>query len=244
LHPSYVIPLSHLNYKFWIAIIYICFISTPFETIFYYEALKEEDISLVIPILSLAPALTIVFSFFLLREIPTFLGTVGVLCIVLGIYALKIGQAKEGILQPIHHLRNSRGVRLMALVMVSLALGSVFDKLGVTNSNAYFYTLVNYIGVCISLLIIACVKARSHLKDLFIHAKSFFVIGIFVAGYTLLYSLALEAGSAFYVVSIRNASILFTMLFSYLFLKEKGLKEKLFAGFLIFIGLVCINIFG
>src|SRR6185312_1595725 len=60
--PSLLTPIFHLNMAFWIVIILVCCISTPLETILYYEALKDEEITLVLPILALSPALTVGFG--------------------------------------------------------------------------------------------------------------------------------------------------------------------------------------
>src|SRR5438105_3049945 len=83
--PELSAPVHHLNSSFWIAIIMICFVNTPLETVFYYEALKTEELTLVLPILSLGPALTLFFGMITLKEIPSFWGILGVLLIVLGL---------------------------------------------------------------------------------------------------------------------------------------------------------------
>ncbi len=243
IQPSLLAPIAHLNSQFWFALFMVCVVGTPIETVLYYEALKNEEISLVLPILSLAPALTIIWGSLFLREIPTTAGILGILFVTLGIYALKIGHAKDGVFAPIHHLRNNRAVRLMFIVMISLSFGSIFDKMGVTNSNAFFYSAANYIGVSFVLFLLVLLKARTHIGDLKKQVIPFMVIGIFVAGYTFLYSLALQSGFASYSIAIKNASILFTILFSLIFLKEKEGWSKILAGALIFIGLVCIKVF-
>ncbi len=242
--PNKIIPISHLSPEFWLAIIVICCITTPLETIFYYEALKEEEVSLVLPILSLAPVLTLIFGSIILQESPNLYGIIGILLILAGIYMLKLNHAKEGLMQPFHHLKNTRGVRLMLVVVVSMGISSIFDKIGVTHSNAYYYALVNYIVVSITLFIIAYIKARSHLKEIILYKKQFFTIGAVVAGYTILYLLALEGNFAAYAIAIRNASIIFTMIFGYLFFKEKDLQQKILAAIIIFLGLVAIKVFG
>lgn len=244
LFPEKVVPISSLPVEFWIAVFAISCVITPIETVLYYKALKDEEVTLVLPILSLAPVLTLVFGSIILKEVPNLYGIIGIILILFGIYALKLGHAKEGLLQPFHHLKNSRGVQLMSIVIVSYGLSSVLDKVGVSNSNAYFYALINYITVSITLFIIAYFKARNHLNQLWKYKNQFFLIGSVVAGYTLLYLIALEDGLASYAIAIRNASIIFTMILGYLFFKESDIKQKLFAAVFIFLGLVCIKVFG
>lgn len=242
--PHIAIPLNELSLTFWLTVFVVTCICTPFETIFYYEALKEDDVSLVIPILSLSPVITLIFSTLILKEYPTLWGVVGILLIIFGIYALKIGHVREGVLQPFHHLRNNRGVRLMGIVLLSYGFGSIFDKIGVTNSNAYVYALANYVFVSLSLFVLAYFKAKSYLKELFVYKKQFFLIGLIVAGYTILYLLALETSFASYAIAVRSTSVLFTVLFAYLFFKEKEILQKAFAAIVIILGLICIKILG
>lgn len=242
--PSLAAPIYHLNTSFWIAVLVISFISTPLETVFYYEALKDEELTLVLPILSLAPVLTILLGTITLKEIPSIWGLFGVLLIVLGLYSLKLEKAKEGLFEPFKHLRNNRGVQLMMIVMLSQGVAAIFDKMGTVNSNAYVYALGNYIAVSVSLFIIAFIKARKYLYQLITNFKNFIILGVVIAGYTLLYFLSLESGFAAYASAIKSSYIIFTILFGLLFLKEKEGKQKLLAGLIIFSGLALLKIFG
>ncbi len=244
LSPQLIPAPSELGWGFWAPLLILCLISTPLENWFYYEALKEEELSLALPILSLAPVVTIGIAATVLHDIPTWLGVAGVLLIVAGVYALKIGHAREGLLEPLRHLRRSRGVQLMLVVMLSLGFSSVLDKMGVQASNPFFFAAANYSLLCVVLFVMAWVKSRRHLGQLGRHAGQFSLIGLVVAGYTILYMMALSDGIASYVIAIRNASILFTIVLGVLLLREKGLKSKLLAGALIFAGLVCIKVFG
>ena len=219
-------------------------ICTPLETIFYYKALEEEEVSFVLPLLSLAPVVTLLFSAIFLKEFPNIFGVIGVLLIILGIYTLKLSHARDGLLQPFKHIKNNRGAQLMTIVFLSLGIGSVIDKIGVSNSNAYIFALVNYMGVCTTLLIITLIKARKHLGQLGTYWKQFLLLGSIVAGYTILYMLALEESFASYAIAIRNASIIFTIILGYLFFKEKDLKQKLLAAVIIAIGLIFIKVLG
>lgn len=244
INPQLFVPVGELPGTFWVAILVVSLISTPLETVFYYKALKEEELSLALPILSLSPVLTLGFAALLFGEYPTLIGAVGVLTILFGVYALKIGHAKNGLLEPLLHLSKSRGVQFMVIVAVSLALGSIFDKMGVQAAGVYMYALFNYLTVSITLFAMAWLRARQHFGQLLTHFKIFAVIGIVVAGYTLFYLLALDIGNTAYVVAIRNASILISIILAVVWLKEKDLRTKLVAGACIFIGLVLIKVLG
>ncbi|HSD98392.1 MAG TPA: EamA family transporter [Patescibacteria group bacterium] len=239
---SFISPL-HLSWQFWTVVAIICCITTPIETILYYKALQTEEVTLILPILALGPALTVLWGSLTLHEIPSLFGLVGVLSLVFGVYALKIGHAKEGLLEPIHHLRNNPAIRLMFVVMLSSSLSSVLDKVGVVHSNAYMYGLINYLAVSVALFVIALYKSKHHLRQLITHKTPFLVIGTVIAAYTLLNFLALQTGFAGYVGAVRASYLLFTMIMGILFLKEKDAKQKILSGIFIVLGLILIKLF-
>lgn len=242
--PDLFVPLTELPGKFWLVLLAVSFICTPLETYFYYKSIKDEEISLALPILSLSPVMTIGFAALFLGEFPTLFGAVGVITILLGVYTLKIGHARHGLLEPLYHLSRNKSVQFMVIVALSLAVGAILDKVGVTSVNAYMYALLNYLFLTIALFMFAGAKARQHLGQMKTHFKAFSIIGAVVAGYTLLYLVALEGGSTAYVVAIRNASLLVSIILGVLWLKEKDLRTKLLAGGVIVAGLILIKVFG
>ena len=98
--------------------------------------------------------------------------------------------------------------------------------------------------VTVSLFVFALARARQHFGQLRTHSRDFLVIGLVVAGYTLFYNLALEVGDTAYVVAVRNASLLVSIILGVLWLKEKDRRTKLFAGGMIVVGLICVKVFG
>lgn len=244
INPELAKPLLHSNLNFWFAIFFVSFICTPIETFFYYSALEDEELTTVLPILSLGPILTLFIGSIALKEVPGLFGLLGIILITIGIYSLKIQHAREGFLEPIKHLGRNKAIQFMFIVMVSQSIGAIFDKIGVSNSNAYIYAFFNYFFVCISLSIITVIKAKPYLKQLITNFKTFILIGLVISSYTLLYLSALQSGFASYVSAIKNTYILFSIILGIIFLREKEGKQKIFAGIIIVIGLVLIKIFG
>lgn len=250
--PFFFIPflfnkkLLQVNFSdphFWLPVVIVALVLTPFEAFFYYKSLEFEEATLVLPILTIGPAFTAFYGALFLKEIPSFEGVVGILLVVFGIYALKLQHAKDGILEPFHHIGRNKAMQFMFLVMLSSSLAGLFDKVGIVATNGYVYGLTSYILVSIILFVITFVKAKNHLGQIVVHGKSFFLLGAVVASYTLLNFVALETGFAGYVGTVRASYILFTMIMGILFLKEKDGKQKLLAGVFIVIGLILIKLF-
>lgn len=79
----------NLNYKLLLIIILISFFGTFLGRIFFLKILNENDnISILIIIMSLYPVITIIASYFLLKEKITNKQLIGYLLIIIGIYFL------------------------------------------------------------------------------------------------------------------------------------------------------------
>lgn len=252
--PFFVIPFIikpelfmapwELPAAFWIVVLIVSCISTPIETLFYYKAIKQEELSMALPILSLTPILTIGFGIILLHEYPSMIGILGILIILSSVYALKLPHAKDGILEPIRHLANNPAVRMMGVVALSQGLANILDKTGIINANLYMYALMNYVTVTLVLFVIANIYARRELGSIRNHTRPLFLIGVVIAAYTLLNFAALANGQAAYASAVRSTSVFFSILFGLWIFKEKEAKRKLLIGIGLVIGLITIKLFG
>lgn len=241
LHPELIVSFHDLPLKFWLATIYVSAFATPIEMIFFYKALQGEQISYLIPILSFSPIITSVFGYIFFREIPSPLGFLGMFLIVASVYLLNTSKAGESFLEPFKRLSGNKSVRYLSVMLVSYAIGIVIDKVAISGANLYYYAFVNYLFVSITLLIIALYKARSKLVQIKTNYAPFALIGLVVAGYTLLRLYALESTPSSYVSSIMASSTIFTTLFGLIILKENNKKTKIIVAIIATIGIILIK---
>lgn len=239
----FINPLD-LPWKFWLAVVVVSLVSTPIETLFYYRALKKEEASFIIPLLGLIPVITTLLALVVLKEHLSLLGLVGILMVVFGVYVLKIGHAKDGLLSPLKHLVGNPAVQMMSVVVMLQAVSWLLDKMGIVHANIFMYALANYCLVSIVLIIIAKIYAPDSMSQLVSKRKPLSVLGTVVASYTLLNFAALSIGNVGYVSAVRSSSAFFAIVFGLLFLKEKDLRAKLLAGMIIVCGLLLIKLFG
>lgn len=244
INPDHIIPLNELPQEFWIPTIWVSLISTPIEMLLFYEALKDEEVTYLVPLLSLAPILTACLSIFFFNTFPSILGFCGMIVIVIGIYLLNTVKAKKGLLEPFKHIVNNRSARLILLMMLFYSLGGIADTIAIKASNTPFYSFMNYLLLSTSLFLICLLKGRRSFRALLINFKAFLLLGTIIAGYTILRFLAFETGSVAYVQAIVSISTLLTIIWGIIFLKEKNIKIKLLVGILITIGLILIKVFG
>ncbi len=193
-------------------------LSTGASWLCYFRALQLGDVNKVTPIDKSSTVLTILLAFLFLGEplsLPQIFGVLGI-----GVGTLLMITKKEGeAAKP-----KGRGWLLFAfLSAVFASLTSIFGKIGVEQVESNLGTAIRTVVVLILAWCMVFVKKEQ--KDLKkIDRKS--GIFLFLSGITtglswLCYYRALQDGPASVVVPIDKLSILVTILFSGLVLKEK-----------------------
>jgi len=233
--------LSSLSSNFWIPLLIIWIFLYPIQAYFYYKSLKHGDVSYILPLFSLVPIFNIVTSWVLLGEIPSIVGFLGILSIVVGIYSLNM-KSGMNLFSPFAALfRNKLGL-FMIINCLSLAFGSTLDKIAVQASNPLFYSFVNTVGATIVLFIFAR-KTNSNLESpIKNNYKELTIIGILQALAFTLYIFALNTGIVAYVAAIKSASAILGSVWGFVFLKEKLNRYKVIALIFISFGLLFIGL--
>jgi len=231
--------LFSLSGNFWFPLLVIWLIFYPTQAYFYYRSLKEGDISYVLPLLSLVPIFTILSSWLLLKEIPSFFGFLGIAAIVAGIYSLNM-KPQRSLFGPLIHLFKDKPSLYMIINCLCLATGSTLDKIAIHASNPLFYSFVNTLGASIILLIIAKMTNPKFFHAVKTNSKSFTGVGALQAVAFTCYVIALNTGIVAYVGAIKSTNVIFSSIWGFLFLKESINKYKITALSFILLGLVFI----
>ena len=124
-----------------------------FSALLFLKAIKQSDLSLTIPLLSLSPMFSSLFSFFFLNEQLSNIQYLGIFLIILGTLIL---YSKELTIYEIFKsfkiiLKNS-SAKLMVLVSIIWSLTPVLDKLCLKNSSVNIHGFIQSLGM-ITLLI-------------------------------------------------------------------------------------------
>ena len=206
-------------------------------------ALKISPISLVSPISSFSPVLTSIFGILVLGEVPTNTKFVGILLIVLGAYLLNISDIKHGLLRPIQSLVTHRGVQLTFLAYFLWAITPLIQKQAILETHPQqplFVSLSGMLLVTIFVLPFALRKRGGEFEALRKNLKWFLLIGplatiAFWAAFT-----AFSLQNVGYVTAIFKLSVLFTILFGWLFFKETRIKERLLGAGVMLAGMMLL----
>ena len=208
-------------------------LSTGTSWLCYFHALQLGDVNKVTPVDKSSTIITMLLAMLFLGETPTWLTLVAMVLIAVGTYLMIERRSTSGRTTGKRWFLYAFGSALFA------ALTAIFGKVGMTEVESNLGTALRTVVVLV--LAWAIVFARGQQKDIpSIDGKSwlFLILSGFTTGASwLCYYGALhdEASRASVVVPIDKLSILVTILFSRVFLKER-LSKKAFAGLVLLVG--------
>ena len=124
-----------------------------FSALLFLKAIKQSDLSLTIPLLSLSPMFSSLFSFFFLNEQLSNIQYLGIFLIILGtliLYSKKLTIYE--IFKSFKIILKNSSAKLMVLVSIIWSLTPVLDKICLKNSSINIHGFIQSLGM-ITLLI-------------------------------------------------------------------------------------------
>jgi len=231
-------------------------------TTLVFRALKSTDISLAVPMLSFTPLFLIVTAAVMLHEIPSALGIAGILVLVAGSYVLNTARGHTSILDPFRSMLSHPGIFSMLVVSFFYAISLGFDKMVVLNSDTvfgsgvvFFFLGSAFAGIfslkrwCGRLQEAGALSSATIPGELRISCVP---RGALVAGIVIGVLLTLEAmviNAAFlvqivpYVSAIKRMSILVTVLYGTMIIREEEVVRRVAGAGLMLCGVVLILLF-
>lgn len=240
--PLFLLGVPHIGGQFWEAILARLILDSLAFTL-YVKALQLSPLSLTVPMLSLQTLFVLVTQLFINHLRPTLLGVVGVTVVVCGVYLLHFDHDTKHLLSPFRAIWKEKGVALTVIASVIWSFVVAFQKMGIDNSNPYFYTAFFQLLWAICFTPIAFLVGRKQFLDLF---KPRMVARLFPAGALdalqifpqyIAYTLALPV----YVNAVSNVSILVSSFFGWYLYKEK-LEKHIVPTIVIVIGVALVTL--
>lgn len=208
-------------------------LSTGGSWLCYFKALQLGDVNKVVPIDKSSTILTMILAFIFLNEKITINMVIGMIGIAIGTYLMI--QKKE---------KSEKIVKRKAWLIYALlsalfaSLTSILGKVGIENVESNLGTAIRTIVVLVmAWIIVFAAKKQRDIKKIDKRSLIFLILsGVATGASWLCYYKALQDGLASIVVPIDKLSILVTVLFAYIFLKEKLSKKSLLGLILIIVG--------
>ncbi len=199
------------------------------------RAYAIEDFSVAYPFArGLAPLLTILILIFILNKTISINEIIAIGIIISGIFVLFIGKSFS---------LDYKNVLALLYFPVSITFYTLVDSYAVkTVESSMQYIVWLFFLMPIPILLYSISNQRNLLITTFTENK--FLLIIAAIGSVASYSLVLWAytqAPIHYVASIRESSIIFASLIGLLFFKEHGLKRRLAAAVILFIGVFLLE---
>ncbi len=199
----------------------------------YFRALQLGTVNKVTPIDKSSTILTMILAMLFLGESITIVKVIAIVLIGTGTY-LMIQKKKDANLPEVH---NNRWIIYAVFSAIFASLTSILGKIGIEGVESNLGTAIRTIVVLIMAWVIVFMTGKKHMIGKIDHKSWIFLIlsGFATGGSWLCYYRALQDGLASVVVPIDKLSILITIIFSYIFLKET-LTRKALIGLILIVG--------
>ncbi|MCX7875494.1 MAG: DMT family transporter [Melioribacteraceae bacterium] len=227
------------NINFWIGFLGSGIIQV-INTVLYMRAISKGDISTVMPMLSFTPLVLVVASPFTIGELPSAVGFIGILLVVLGSYILNIDLKKMSIFEPFKAIVKNKGTRYMLIVAFLWGISGVFDKISIKSSSVLQHITFLNLLVFVSITILVITQKKFNKEKIKATKCDLFLVSLFTTGSYLFHYIALSLTLVSYVVSIKRISSVFAVLLGYYFLNEPNVRQRLFGSIIMFLGVIFI----
>jgi len=234
--------LPKIDNVFWIALSMGVLLNT-ITTILYFKSIKVSPLSLTVPFLTFTPLFLLITSPIMLGEFPSLLGVIGILLIVFGAYVLNIQTLHKGFLAPFKAIFKEKGSVLMLIVALIFSIAANIDKIAILHSNPIFYILTFHIFLTLIFTSIIHFKSKDKIEKIKRNYKGLILIGFLFAVMIMAQMIAVKLTLVPYVISIKRTTAIFSVIFGYLFFKEKNFKQCLLGAIIMVIGVFLIGLF-
>jgi transporter family protein len=208
------------------------------------RALKLADVSLVTPLLIFSPVFTLLISAIFLSELPSAQGILGVGLVLIGAYWLNRG-SEAGWLVPIKSLVLTPGVTLVLLAGLLWAITPLFEKTAILHTNPESPRFTAFVATALLTIMLTpavAIRGKTVIAKLTTHHRELLFAGL-IAGIAPVFAYtAYSLGLVGYVTTLFKLSTLLSVIWSFLFLRERGLAQRLPASMVMILGAILIAI--
>ncbi|MBN2406270.1 MAG: EamA family transporter [Elusimicrobia bacterium] len=211
-------------------------------TTLFVKAITISPLSVVFPFLAFTPLFLIFTGFVFLGEMPGAYGIAGIMLIVSGTYVMGMSRERRGIFAPFVSLRKEKGALLMIIVAFIWSFAVSFDKRSVLSSSPVFFMFAFNAGFTVMYLPFVYVKNPGFISEIRQNLPALGFLGFLMALLFICQMNAVKLALVSYVISIKRAGMLFTLLFGWIFFKEKLTVYKTAATVLMLAGTLLITL--
>lgn len=205
------------------------------------KALKLQDVSVVTPLLIFSPVFTIMIAAIFLDELLSARGLTGISLVLIGAYWLNRSSRTDW-LTPFKSLTLKPGILLVLLAGLLWAVTPILEKTAIqhTEPQSPLFAAFTVNVLLVLFLTILMLRSKQPLKSFRPHKGTLFLASLIAGSAPILGYTAFSLGPVGYVTTLFKTSTLLTVLWGALFLKERGISQRLPATLLMVLGAILI----
>jgi len=217
------------------------------------KAVRHMQISSLSPLLAFGPVFIAILGFLFLGEMLSSRQIGGVFLVFLGSYVLELKHKKtfkEEFLRPFKVMLKSKYIHYIFLALALYSISAIIIRFLLNSANPNHLDPISFIVIFHLLIAVNFIILISIFHDGFkgimhgiknaggwIAAMAFIVV---IARFMLMFAIAMPAAKIALVSALKRTTSLFSTFFGGEIFKEKGLKKKTLAAFIMLIGAMLV----
>ena len=211
------------------------------SAIFFLKSILHSDLSLTIPLLSLTPIFSSLFSLLFLNEKLLFSQYFGIVSIVLGTLILYTNELDlNSFFRSFTIIRENKGARLMILVSIFWSITPVIDKICLEYTPINYHGLIQSTGMLLALVSISFKEIKTITFPLKSTGLILITLLIGTTATILQFYSILENYVPIMEAIKRTIGQVCAVIFGYIIFKEKINIQKIIGVFILSIGIFYI----
>jgi len=204
---------------------------------------RSGDLSVIYPLTTMAPALVPLWGALFLGERLAAAGFAGIGLILLGAYAIQFKSVTwSALADPFR--RSDRSVAFALGAAFFYSVGAVFDKAGISNTDALTWSYLLIVCMAVLESILAVVFRMGYMSFTREHWKSALGMAFILLASILTFRFGLKMTEVSYATSVRQVNALFGVLLGIFIFRERLGGLRMAAALVMVGGVVIIKTFG
>ncbi len=212
----------------------------------YNYAIKNDPVSVVMPLNRLQPVFVVVFSILFLQEAFNFQVGLGAVMASLGGYIVLVKDSRH-LMSPFENILADRGEQLAILSAAAFATAAIVDRTITTTLKPEIHTFLIIAGLAVIFNTYLYSKnGENHIHNLFnqikTNKKAYLSVGFIQAFAMLAVMVALSLQDASKVVPVLQLQVPLTVIAGGMMFKENNIIIKLLGSAILLIGVILVSI--
>lgn len=216
-----------------VELVQLLVVALPLEVLGYYlflTAIRIGPLSLTVPLLAFTPVFTIFTSWLILGEEISLKGAFGISLVTFGAYILNGDLVNQSALAPLRAVVSHPGSRRMLLTALVWSVTSTLGKKGILIYGAVPFGFVLLVLVATAFCVISAVLVRSGRAHIAFKRQDIWwwlLGGIVMSAMELTHFISLSMAPVSYMIAVKRLSLVFGVLFGWLFFHEVNIRYRL-----------------